>query len=957
MLIVLCSPIAADVVLHPGTVTGTVGVTGLTATPNSGSISISGNTNGFSASANYTGNQFSVTVEGNQTYSFIRLDESFTDQPGSFTIQRQQPFVVAVGGTTNLDFVRPAGIIRGQVGVIGDPAGTTGTIVQFVYGASADNPNLGEHYQGNGSGSASSDAAFVMVANSSMTIFGGVSINLVDASGATCRTSQSFPQDSVSLAPGATLVVHHDVDVRGLSCSSTVTGTVAVNNTPEGIVPGAFLIEALGSVDSNVQQVTGNNTTYRIGGLIGGDYRMLAIASFDSFRESLSLPNHNPPTVRLNAGQVVQRDFVFDGALVATTIRTKGLVKPFSAGLEFSGAKDSGQPNGGPSAGGKASFFNEFSSGATAVLSKGVFTPGIWNLTSEAFTFIDPLGQTSVQISETLPRSVNVTGGATVTLPDVVTTFGQASVVFDVAEPAGSPPVIISGASIEAGHVDPGKSISIRTFSAANAPSPSVRLIGPPSVYQFTASASVSGSSVIFPPSSIEIGQPINTASGGLVQVIVADGDGNPLPVTLIFQSVLQDGDTSGSTTAFGPVPPADADRLVAFKGQPYLGLETSASFSGKILMALQYDPAALGLTATQERALTLQQFVCVNSSCGWKVINETYTAGDPRSFGRIAPAGGNPDVINHVIYGVTDSIGTFGLFLSHAVPMPPADTCIGTATLPALLSTDPAVCFAAINNANKRAGGCADGGSGLLSCTFDGLTSEQLPPGDHSVAIVGTAGDGSAAACSSRVRVTDQEPPTLDCPVPRTLECSGPSTAVTLNALCSDNCGACNVACDSGPFRIGATLVSCMAADPSGNKTSCTTNVTVVDTRAPDLTVTATPHILRPPNHKLRPVSIDAIALDQCDPHPTVTCDAFSNDRDRHHREEDKAKHDGDAGRDRDDSDDLDIVRKNGALFLRAEPGVVYTISCKAVDASGNGTVKTTTVSVPRENDEHDER
>jgi hypothetical protein len=116
---------------------------------------------------------------------------------------------------------------------------------------------------------------------------------------------------------------------------------------------------------------------------------------------------------------------------------------------------------------------------------------------------------------------------------------------------------------------------------------------------------------------------------------------------------------------------------------------------------------------------------------------------------------------------------------------------------------------------------------------------------------------------------------------------------------------------------------------------------------------VIAVPSVLRPPNHKLRPVSIDAVASDLCDPHPAVACTVSSNELPERRRRDNDGKHD----RDGDDDADQDIVRKNGSLFLRAEPGLVYTITCKATDASGNSTVKTTTVTVQhREKDEQED-
>src|SRR5689334_7832352 len=56
-----------DVVLHPGTVSGTVGLSGISL--QGGNVSISNGS--FSASTSLSGNSFTLTTEGNQTYDQV----------------------------------------------------------------------------------------------------------------------------------------------------------------------------------------------------------------------------------------------------------------------------------------------------------------------------------------------------------------------------------------------------------------------------------------------------------------------------------------------------------------------------------------------------------------------------------------------------------------------------------------------------------------------------------------------------------------------------------------------------------------------------------------------------------------------------------------------------------------------------------------------------------------------
>jgi hypothetical protein len=169
-------------------------------------------------------------------------------------------------------------------------------------------------------------------------------------------------------------------------------------------------------------------------------------------------------------------------------------------------------------------------------------------------------------------------------------------------------------------------------------------------------------------------------------------------------------------------------------------------------------------------------------------------------------------------------------------------------------------------------------------------------------------------------------------------VECTGAQTPVDVTASCGDNCGACTTSCGNGSFALGNTTIACNAQDGAGNKSSCSTTVHIQDTRAPAITLSASPSVLWSPNHKLVGITLAKTATDACDPNPAVTCTATSS-------EPDNGLGDGDTAN--------DIQWVKGALLLRAErsgtgPGRVYTITCTATDASGNHSSAVTTVTVP---------
>jgi len=102
------------------------------------------------------------------------------------------------------------------------------------------------------------------------------------------------------------------------------------------------------------------------------------------------------------------------------------------------------------------------------------------------------------------------------------------------------------------------------------------------------------------------------------------------------------------------------------------------------------------------------------------------------------------------------------------------------------------------------------------------------------------TDGSGNTASCTTSVAVVDTISPTITCPQPLSAECTGNhSSAVNVpNATAADVCSSVVVTGPAGTslYPIGTTTLGFTAVDTSGNAVACATQVTVVDTTAPQL-------------------------------------------------------------------------------------------------------------------------
>jgi len=245
---------------------------------------------------------------------------------------------------------------------------------------------------------------------------------------------------------------------------------------------------------------------------------------------------------------------------------------------------------------------------------------------------------------------------------------------------------------------------------------------------------------------------------------------------------------------------------------------------------------------------------------------------------------------------------------------------------------------------------------------TFDDPASATptgfFPLGVTTASLVVNDGYEDSDPATVGVTVSDTAAPTIACPGSATVECQSNLQAVVsiAPATAGDVCGGVTItnshngggADASGSYPLGTTNVTFTATDGSGNTASCAIAVTVVDTIAPTLTVTPTPVVLWPPNHRMVDVTYDVVATDACDPNPAVVLVTVSSS------EPDDAPGGGD-GQTTGDIQDAGTGTDDRVVQLRAERdgnalGRTYVATYRATDSSGNTTSTSSSVQAPHD-------
>lgn len=174
---------------------------------------------------------------------------------------------------------------------------------------------------------------------------------------------------------------------------------------------------------------------------------------------------------------------------------------------------------------------------------------------------------------------------------------------------------------------------------------------------------------------------------------------------------------------------------------------------------------------------------------------------------------------------------------------------------------------------------------------------------------------------------------------------CSASSALVDAGSFDPDGDPITLVQSPVGPYGLGTTTVTLTVTDNKGASDSCTATVTVVDQEPPIISsVSASPSMLWPPNHRMIPIAVTVSPSDVCDVAPICEITLVSSN------EPVNGLGDGDL------SPDWEITGTH-TVNLRAErsgtgSGRTYTIAVGCTDTSGNSSTETVAITVP-----HDER
>lgn len=222
-------------------------------------------------------------------------------------------------------------------------------------------------------------------------------------------------------------------------------------------------------------------------------------------------------------------------------------------------------------------------------------------------------------------------------------------------------------------------------------------------------------------------------------------------------------------------------------------------------------------------------------------------------------------------------------------------------------------------------------------------VLNAHFPAGTTVVTLVVTDEGGKTGSDSVTITVQDTTPPVLLVPASMTVEQEGSAgTVVALSASASDIADPSPVVTSNAPsvFPAGTTVVTFTATDKSGNSTSASMTVTVVDTTAPEISIDQFITYIWPPNHKLVKAMVIS-SSDIADPFVSLTIDVTHNQNPHNN----KGVGDGNT--------DFDwVVDADGTVWIRSERDGrngdrVYTVTATAVDSSGNSTVRVATVTV----------
>ena len=265
------------------------------------------------------------------------------------------------------------------------------------------------------------------------------------------------------------------------------------------------------------------------------------------------------------------------------------------------------------------------------------------------------------------------------------------------------------------------------------------------------------------------------------------------------------------------------------------------------------------------------------------------------------------------------------------------------------ITSTDAGACSATVDAGTATANDNC-GGTVVSSVRSDGARIDApYPKGITTITWKVIDAAGQTASATQKITVNDVESPHLTAPAD--IDAPNDRGVCSANlkvgkATATDNCAVASVqgvrsdalALDA-PYPKGLTTITWTATDSSGLTTTANQTIAVHDSEPPSITnVKTSDRELWPANHKMIDVKVSYNTTDNCSPVVTTLSVTSSESED--------GLGDGDTAPDF-------VVINNHEVSLRAERsalgnGRVYTITITAVDADGNTSTASTTVSVP---------
>lgn len=171
----------------------------------------------------------------------------------------------------------------------------------------------------------------------------------------------------------------------------------------------------------------------------------------------------------------------------------------------------------------------------------------------------------------------------------------------------------------------------------------------------------------------------------------------------------------------------------------------------------------------------------------------------------------------------------------------------------------------------------------GPVTLTYSNTSFSCSSLGSNTVTVTATDASGNQSTATISVTVVDNTNPTLTLvttPVTVALNASGvgSTSAAQLVANASDNCNIASITASPTSFTcadLGANTITVVATDGSGNATTQTISVTVVDNLSPVITVSSTPVTVALGSNGVGTLSASQVVaqvVDNCTATPSVT-------------------------------------------------------------------------------------